>query len=94
VNTPDEWFKASDSALGQASYGGRLHLARMTPADDGESLRLAFKSNEHAPWVIEYFVRPWRGRPPEQHDIDSIARQIDSEAATWFERKPRRKLRR
>lgn len=90
----DLWYSACDSALARSMYGGRLHIASISPADDGESLRLAFKPDEHAPWAIEYFVRPWRGRAPESDDIDSIARQINNDAAGWFEKKSRLSARR
>jgi hypothetical protein len=91
MSTTGDWYKVAESALQRSMYGGRLHLATITPSADNESLRLAFKPNEHAPWAIEYFVRPWRGRLPTPDDIDWIARDVDREAATWFERKSKGK---
>lgn len=89
----EDWYATGESALRESMYRNRLHLVAITPSADNESLRLAFKANEHAPWVIEYFVHRWHGRPPRPDDITSIARQLDREAATWLERDSRKKNR-
>lgn len=91
MNTTGDWYEAAAAALRRSMYGERLHIAAITASADNESLRLAFKPDEHAAWAIEYFVHPWRDRLPTPADIEFIAAAVNREAATWFERKPKRK---
>ena len=77
------WLSTAREALAHSGYAERLHFASLSNARDTDDwLRIAYKPNVPAPWAIEIHIDPWNGRSPRADDVESIARRIDTEAAS------------